>query len=663
MKPISLRHYLSSLLCSFSLFISGMPALSFADTDNRNGVMTRDECPTGSDSPYQWNSARNICELKESSVAMRDEFTKCQEKETNEERNACVEAIRDAQTNYDSMEHEAKKTGWAKFSPALLWTGFQLISNSGKKNDGAKCLSRKILMGASIASFGGDLYLKISSKKQFEKLSEDYKNEQEDAYEKQIKAFDYLEEEQTTIADIAKKHKTAYTIYTAAYGAASVIALLEMSAGSSIGLTPCISVAQGEVDKAQGEVTKVEDKIGADSMQMGGGLTGLFSALFSNAEALQSANNNLSTANKASNDRSSGKKVADFLGSSPGIAIIGGLGAAISSILATHAGSQQITAEKNAKMVRDVREKFETTMAASNFCRSRDDVSQPRCYCFTSDGKRNSNRTRSETCQAYWFNQDKSLYRAASTYGGGKKEKAQGCYRIDGVWDPDCKCREVKNDQGENGCYKAPYGLNEIASLGPGIGLAQITDSLNQMYSGGLASGDIAPAQISQNAARINSARKQTLDKMKSDPQFKANGFFNDEALLEAAIRSIPKNVRQQGEQLFQEQFGQGSLNTQPPSLAGVLENTRKTAGLPTSVQLRGGFNKAKAKKKTGFSLYGEEEKAAEAGAQHMNKNYDYSVAQKDIVEREDVSIWQVISNRYTQSGLRRLFDDEAEGL
>src|SRR5690606_27498220 len=119
---------------------------------------------------------------------------------------------------------------------------------------------------------------------------------------------------------------------------------------------------------------------------------------------------------------------------------------------------------------------------------------------------------------------------------------------------------------------------------------------------------------------------------------------------------------RELGQQMFESGLGGGATGT-PASLAGVLENTRKTAGLPTSVQLRGGFNKAKAKKKTGFSLYGEEEKAAETGAQHMNKNYDYSVAQKDIVEREDVSIWQVISNRYTQSGLRRLFDDEAEGL
>jgi hypothetical protein len=42
-----------------------------------------------------------------------------------------------------------------------------------------------------------------------------------------------------------------------------------------------------------------------------------------------------------------------------------------------------------------------------------------------------------------------------------------------------------------------------------------------------------------------------------------------------------------------------------------------------------------------------------------MEKNYEYKG--KDIVERDDVSLWQIISNRYTQSGLRRLFGEEGD--
>jgi hypothetical protein len=42
-----------------------------------------------------------------------------------------------------------------------------------------------------------------------------------------------------------------------------------------------------------------------------------------------------------------------------------------------------------------------------------------------------------------------------------------------------------------------------------------------------------------------------------------------------------------------------------------------------------------------------------------MEKNYEYKG--NDIVERDDVSLWQIISNRYTQSGLRRLFGEEGD--
>ncbi len=678
MKITTLRRYFFTLVNCWCLIFTGLPGLSYADPSNANGMMTREECPSGPESAYKWNSARNICELKSQTSALRDAYLECDRMESNEERNTCVENIRNGMTNFDSDEYNKNKVqgkdglGWGAmgaYSAMTLYTIFQLIAGAGKSKDGGQCISRKIFMGASIASFAGDLYFKFFAKDKFEDLKKEYETVEGDTYEKQIKAFDYLEQEQVAVAESAKEHKTAYTIYTAAYGAATAMALIELSVGTATGTpAPCFIPADGVSDDAVKENNQAnkeanqEMKAANKESGLKKGQEGPPTQRQSDAAAAQKkAAADLESAQGALLGAASKLGLDKLLGTSLGISILGGAGTILSGALAIRASIQQKEAEKNAELVRTTREKFTNAIAAAGVCRSRDDISEPRCYCYTNNGERNSERTRSETCQALWNAQDRNLHRDPTKEVRTAKNKPVGCYRIDGVWDPDCKCRDVKNDKGENGCYKAPFGMNDIAALGPGIGLPQVMDSLNKLYGGGLGSGEIAPAQISQNAARVGAARKKIEDKLKQDPQYQGKGLFNDAAFVKALEKKLTPKARELGRQMFESGLGAGSTGQAPAGLAAVMDKTRKDAGLP-SVQLRGAAPaKSKSKKKVGFSLYGEEEKAA--GTAHMDKNYDYSVAQKDIVERDDVSIWQVISNRYTQSGLRRLFDEGDSGL
>ncbi|PJA20243.1 MAG: hypothetical protein COX63_00945 [Candidatus Diapherotrites archaeon CG_4_10_14_0_2_um_filter_31_5] len=41
----------------------------------------------------------------------------------------------------------------------------------------------------------------------------------------------------------------------------------------------------------------------------------------------------------------------------------------------------------------------------------------------------------------------------------------------------------------------------------------------------------------------------------------------------------------------------------------------------------------------------------------------EYKMDSGDIVNREDIPIWTIISNRYTISGLKRLFDNDLSKL
>src|SRR5690606_38044037 len=106
---------------------------------------------------------------------------------------------------------------------AVAHTLFQTIG-AASKTPGYSCISRKIMMGAGIASFVGELYLRFMVKDGLEDLSKDYETNDSDIYQKQIEAFDYLKAEQEAIKEYAKKHETAYNLYAVAYGAAAAMA-------------------------------------------------------------------------------------------------------------------------------------------------------------------------------------------------------------------------------------------------------------------------------------------------------------------------------------------------------------------------------------------------------------------------------------------------------
>src|SRR5690606_6575867 len=112
--------------------------------------------------------------------------------------------------------------------------------------------------------------------------------------------------------------------------------------------------------------------------------------------------------------------------------------------------------------------------------------------------------------------------------------------------------------------------------------------------------------------------------------------------------KKMPKEAYDIGKNQLNNSLSTGA----PPKMAAILEQARKDAGL-AGVSARGGMSRSKGKsnKKAGFDIYGNGDKK---DAAYMDKKYNYQEAQNDIVERDDVSIWQVISNRYTVTGLKR---------
>ena len=93
-----------------------------------------------------------------------------------------------------------------------------------------------------------------------------------------------------------------------------------------------------------------------------------------------------------------------------------------------------------------------------------------------------------------------------------------------------------------------------------------------------------------------------------------------------------------------------------------VLTKAKKGGALKKGFSLSGGKGsmaisgkKKKGKYKFSWGDNGKAGKVEEFAATDDNK---YKYNQKQIVDNDSVSIWEVISNRYSTSGIRRLFEE-----
>tara|TARA_R110000868_G_scaffold377142_7_gene642420 strand:+ start:1019 stop:3079 length:2061 start_codon:yes stop_codon:yes gene_type:complete len=686
MDFINLRKLFQVALTCWSLVLTSMPLSVMAQTTN-NKPMSAADCPTGQGSAYQWNSSLNRCMLKNEASAQREMFEDCDGLQA-EAKAACFERMRNQNLNEQAVASckkahpantqalkecmqriDGSSSGMAeknKGSGALGVLGMTvsgastafvvagMLSKQGKKAKG--CTSATMFKFTSIGAIGGQLYLKLGAKGEFDELQKNYDEQVASGDDAQFASYDYLEAQQREVASVAKKHETVYKMTALAYGATALVAGLELT--GIAGMKPCTGENSAEstdesntTGNENDEVTtneNGEDRIHGSDVE---------ERQFGSASSADKTN---ATATDAVEKTGMFGKIGNFLGTSVGILAVSAAGGLINSFLMNKAADQKDEANENAETVANLKAKIQASLAGSSYCKSRDDLSVPRCYCYKADNSRNTERTRSETCQALWANQDRNLFAKAGQYGKDKAGKPLGCYTVEGKWDPDCKCAKMKNDQGQNACLQVPVGVNQIAALGPGTGLGNVIDSMNKVYSGGFASGSIAPAQLGSLAARVGAARKQVeanINQMNNK-----NGQPSIDTQADAILKGMIKSVTPA--QLASADASLGALSGSNTPLSPALQAAINKSGISIASINRAspGRRKSAPKKKAGFDLYGADQKTGSSAA-YMEKKYDYSKAQNDIVERDDVSIWQVISNRYTTSGLRRLFDDESEGL
>ncbi len=583
-------------------------------------IFATTKCPTG----QIFNTSLNRCMYTEGSIKNRNDYTECEGIENETEKNACIKRTADTRqqaainelnegrvSDSDVNNNGQFNGGFTGFSASLLEAyglvnGIALVAGKAfdsvdKKLGEQDCMSCTIVSATAAYSF----YQSKIQKEDVEKKTDEFKTEYEE-YTKnpesmngaQLEAFNMIEKEQQYLAEVSGKHKKQYRTTAMGYTAATVAAAYDIWKD---GGTKCFG-EEGSMGRGNWAAT-----------------------MFKN----------------------------------PCVILFGGAVAATASLsVSSAAGQQEKEAEANVAQIKELKEKYIKSVAS--YCpNGRDSLSEPACYCYTADGKKNPNRQKSNTCIAYWNKYDGSYVSSTDASRAAPNRNPSGCIYKDGKFDRECNCRKLKNNKGENACQSLKVSSGFGTSLG-GLDVSEALDLVNQTSQGN--AGTYSSSSANQSA--ITDKALAAVKKKVEAPFKKATGITLDQAANKFA-KDLGRSGDNNNVAIFNgspgEQFAR--LRPTPPSqfqetIASV-ESKLPAKGIIASRKTTRTRSKTKNSNRWKFDdstssqvlSYGK-------GADEATSNKKYDLGDNDIIKDKSVSIFKVISHRYVQSGLKKLFSE-----
>lgn len=609
-----------------------LPVAVNAQEDSQK-QLSINEC--NEDPAREWNSARNICVYKKQAVDDRQEYRECAKLESDEARKECHDNYAKKRAG-DPKEYKESKLGMGVAAANAALAAINMFTKGGKSSN---CTSKTIHAATAAAGVIAELYFKFMASKEFKKLKEKYRDEtvNKDPFAAQKRAFDFLEDQQKAIASYAKKRKIGYMLLTAGYTAAAGFAIYEQFSqgacgGDEDGEKDGDGDQDGESDTQDEETFNKDKPIKEDPK----GVTDKESA----KSALAGIGSAIGSINLAS-------PIAVF--------IIASISAVLSAKLMKAAANQEEEAKANAEKIAKIKKKFESSLG--NFCPSgHEDMSEPRCFCYTTDGEKNMNRTNSETCQRLWSRDEKSLFAKAGSYGKSAPKK-QGCMTKARQFDQQCKCKKFIDGNGQNACLKA---VNNVASVPPNVqsafslpGIATALDSVNS----GTSAGSVNAQSLSRSLAAATKARDNLIKKF--NKVAKAKG----QSQLPTGSQLLKKFLKKSGTRSFEAAGAKNptiaAATPANPEIAKALKKAEKKSGIASVGKSSEALSSGGEKKKNGFNFNlddGGNNVITMGEDPASDAEYDYG--ENDINEDSSKNLFDIISRRYNLSGLERLFDE-----
>lgn len=572
-----------------------------------------------------WSCELNRCMTTEDSKKARDDYNACAELPNYEERKKCHD---DYALKYTGIKSEKEPPYMIGAGVSAALATMMVLNMAAAKNAKGKCISKYVLAAAGGAGVMSEIYFQMTAKKQLEKLQEDYKKEQElsSAYHQQVRALQYLKMEQEMVVDYAKNRKTAYMMLTAGYGMAMAMAIFDMRKPS------CGGKGEGGDSSSGGDGTTAQ---GPASGEVGG-------------SSVSSAG------------------VSQAMGHPVGIIMMAGVGLGVSAYLWKAASDQEKLAKENVEKIDAMIEKF-TALMAGHCPDGRNSYeamqSSPRCYCYNSNGSRNNDRTKSETCQALWDNDSQNFFVIGNEYKTDKSAKPKmGCMAVNGEYDEKCACRDLKNNKGENACVKVPV---QVALEEPGLSLQakDFAKTLNAVNLGELTPADINHADMEKMAVKVRKLNDMILPE--AIKEAKAN-FATDlkvgDKFSDQFIRAMKKSDQDLA-MASAAPFGLAATSSRKLDDALDLKaldlaSEQMNAGGEKKATIEGGKVVAapKATPAQGFNLDMGQSKVETFKSDDSGNKESGEMVKYDDISDSDESLWDILTRRYHQSGIRRLF-------
>jgi len=356
------------------------------------------------------------------------------------------------------------------------------------------------------------------------------------------------------------------------------------------------------------------------------------------------------------------EKIGNFFDSPPGILTMAGMATIYSNQLYTAAAEQEKEAKNNVAKVDKLIQSYKDSW--QGYCpNGRDKLEEAECYCYLDSGKPNPGRSNSQTCQNLW---NKNQYgfdaKAASYFGSGGNVDPVGCVGLNGAFDEACRCRKMLNSKGQNACMKVtniPLSNSIAPAMLSNTGLKEVLSLVSNAASGNPNLDNFNTATLGFKAVASDKFNQNLLTKVGNQIKGLSPVLIDDNNVNNLASRVFgEKNLER-----IVASAKPSTLTSSSPALnaksSKIVEELKKKNSLEFASDGKGLNNKPEEKKNGMDFNFSDSSGGGNAPLVLENapeKNYKYK--NSDITTNESLSLFEIISNRYVQSGLKRLFDD-----
>jgi hypothetical protein len=338
--------------------------------------------------------------------------------------------------------------------------------------------------------------------------------------------------------------------------------------------------------------------------------------------------------------------------------VLNGLFAYSTIKLSVHAFKQAKIAKERAEELRRLKLTFsETNGIVGCTPEQREIPSTTTCYCYDENNKKRTDRIGvSELCKKLWTQGgsfDSDSYDPTVADGGGPF----GCVNVNNQFDEKCKCRNQKIPSGSNACFKMSPGLLNVSGLKNASWMSNLGSQTDKLLNGSMTGADLNGAALYKQAAALSKIRNKILAKIKDKKTLnkirKANG------ILGPALKSYsPKTLASFNKSSSLAGFSVASAPALDSLNTKDIEKKAEAIAASASSKFKPKSKSASNNFDLGFDG-GDAKGGIKVSELNVAMDKEYNFGDNDINKNSDASIFDLLTNRYQISGMRKLFEEK----